>query len=149
MPSQNPGKHRQGRMFGDIVRTECYVLSVLSPSQSAPLGVPRSLFETRGCGGMQVHRGSSHPPTSEQHLRVFRNIVVTECHVRRVRMFWNIVRTECCVVTVLPPEVPQNKPVHQGSQPVTAAGRRLPRRCRRSCRRGQPSTPPHNTSQPP
>ena len=62
LPNQNPGKHRQGRMFGDIVGTECYVLSVLSSSQSAPLGVPRSLFETRGWGGMQVHQGSPHPP---------------------------------------------------------------------------------------
>ena len=37
-------------------------------------------------------------------------------------------RTECYVVTVLPPEVPQNKPVRQGSQPITAAGRQPPRK---------------------
>ena len=60
--SQTPGKHRHDRILGDIMKTECYVLSVLSPSRSAPLGVPRSLFETRGWGGMQVHQGSSHPP---------------------------------------------------------------------------------------
>ena len=74
--SQTPGKHRHDRILGDIMKTECYVLSVLSPSRSAPLGVPRSLFETRGWGGMQVHRGSSHPlplraahPSVQKHNR--------------------------------------------------------------------------------
>ena len=45
----------------DIDRTECGVLTVLTSSRSAPFGVPRSLFETRGWGGMQVRQGSSHP----------------------------------------------------------------------------------------
>ena len=52
-----------------------------------------------------------------------RNILRTECRIQTVR---NILRTECCRVPVLPPEVPQNRQVRQGSPSVTAAGRRLP-----------------------
>ena len=44
------------------MRTECSVLSVLSSSQSAPLGVPWSLFETYGWGGTQARSGYPHPP---------------------------------------------------------------------------------------
>ena len=58
---------------------------------------------------------------------MFWNIVTTECPGRSVRRLRNILRTECYVVPALPPEGPQNQQVRQGSPPVTAAGRRLPR----------------------
>ena len=70
LSSQNPGKHRQVRMFGNIVRTEFDVLIVY-----VHLAVPRSLFETRGWGGIQVRQGSPYSsplrgvvPNVQEHI---------------------------------------------------------------------------------
>ena len=69
--------HNAGRMCGNILLAKC----VLSPSQSAPLGGPRSLFETRGRVGCKCTRAPRIPP-SEQQLLAFRNISLSECCAR-------------------------------------------------------------------
>ena len=117
----------------------------MSSMSCLPLAVPRSLFETRGWGGMPVRQGSQHPsplrvahPNVQEHNedRMSRSTCPNVSKHNEDRML-------CSHGPVLPPEVPRNKPVHLGSQPVTAAGRQ------RALRLCTPSTPPPNTSQPP
>ena len=106
------------------------------------LVVPRSLFETRGWGGTQVRQGSPYSsplrvalPNVQEHSKDRMSHPNVSKHIED-RMF----RSHG---PVLPPEVPRNQQVRQGSPLVTAAGRR------QALRLCTPSTPPRNTSQPP
>ena len=65
--------------FRDLSKTRTNLsCTILSDSWSAPLGWPRSLFETRGRVGCKCTRAPRIPP-SEQHFLAFGNILISEC----------------------------------------------------------------------
>ena len=133
LSSQNPGKHRQVRMFRNIVRTEFDVLIVC-----IHLVVPRSLFETRGWGGIQVRQGSPYSsplrgvvPNVQEHIKDRMS------HPNGSKHFED--RMLSC---------PRSPPRRcRRTDRCARAPRQLPRRA--DDYRVQPSTPPPNTSQPP
>ena len=111
--------------------------------------MPRSLFETRGWGGTQVRQGSPHPPTlraahpaGQKHnrdrtSRFARSNVLEHFDDRMFETFWgqNVMSS---------PFSPRRG---RRTSRCARAPRQLPRRA--DGYRGQPSTPPPNTSQPP